>query len=74
MKPMSIIGILLIIAGIAGFLFGGFDYTTTETVAEIGNVELTDTDEERFNISPYASGAVLVTGLVLLVLGARKKG
>lgn len=73
MKPMSIIGALLIVAGILGFLFGGFDYSTTETVAEIGNVEIKDTDEERFEVSQYASGAILATGLVLFIVGMRKK-
>ena len=38
MKPLSIIAVLLIIAGIAGFVFGGFDYSTTDTVVEIGNM------------------------------------
>lgn len=73
MKPLSIIGAILIVAGIAGFIFGGINYSETETVAEIGNVELQDTDDKRLNISPYASGAILATGLVLLVLGVRKK-
>lgn len=73
MKPMTIIGAILIVAGIAGFVFGGFGYSETETVAEIGNVQVQDTDEERVNLSPYASGAILATGLVLLVLGARRR-
>ena len=73
MKPINIIAVLLIIAGIAGFVFGGFDYSTTETVAEIGSLEIKNTDENRLSVSPYAAGAILATGLVLLVLGGRGK-
>lgn len=73
MKPLSIVGALLIIAGILGFIFGGVNYSETETVAEVGNVELQDTDDKRIEIPPMASGAILVTGLVLFVVGMRRK-
>lgn len=73
MKPLTIVGMLLILAGILGFLFGGVDYSETETVAEIGDIQLQDTDKKRLEIPPLASGAILVTGLVLFVVGMRRK-
>lgn len=74
MKPLSMFGALLIVASILGFIFGGLNYSETETVVEVGDVKLQDTDDKRIAIPPIASGAMLVTGLVLFVVGVRSKG
>lgn len=73
MKGISIVGAILIAIGILGFVLGGVSYQETETVAEIGDFSLKDTDEKTFSLPPLASGAILGTGVILLILGVARK-
>lgn len=70
---MKGLGIVLIVLGILGFIFGGIAFTRTETVADIGPIEIQATEKERIPIAPIASGAAVVAGLVLVLAGARKR-
>ncbi|EKD69867.1 MAG: hypothetical protein ACD_46C00712G0013 [uncultured bacterium] len=69
---VTIVGILLIILGIAGFASKYFSYTTEEKIAEIGTVKITDQQENTVFISPLYSGLVLAAGVILVVVGSRK--
>jgi hypothetical protein len=72
MNMLRILGILLIVAGIAGLALGGFEYTQTKEVAKIGPLDLKAKEQKRVTIPPLASGAVLAVGAVLLVAGRKK--
>ena len=39
MKPAVIVGVLLIIVGIAGLAFGGFSFTHKEKVIDLGPIQ-----------------------------------
>lgn len=69
---MKIFGVILILAGIAGFVFGGFKFKETDKVADIGPVEINKEQTHSFPVTPIASGAILLAGIVLLVVGAKK--
>lgn len=69
---MKVLGIVLIVVGILGFVFGGFKFKQTEKVADLGPVEINKQETHSFPIAPLASGAILIAGLVLVVVGARK--
>jgi hypothetical protein len=71
---MKGLGIVLIVLGILGFLFGGIVFTRKETVAEIGPMKIEATEKDRIPITPIASGAALVAGIALVLAGARKRG
>jgi len=71
---MKGLGIVLIVLGILGFLFGGIVFSRQETVAEIGPIEIQATEKERIPIAPIASGAALVAGIALVIAGTRKRG
>lgn len=73
MKPLVIIGILLTLLGISGFIFGGVSWTETETVAEIGSLKITDNDEKGFQVPPVAAGICIAVGVVFVSLGAMRK-
>ena len=47
MRPTSIIGLLLIIGGLAVLLMGGFSYTKSDKVLDIGPLEATVQTKER---------------------------
>ncbi len=68
---VGIIGIILIIAGILGFIFGGISFTESETVMDVGPLEVQQERERSIPIGPMASGAAVVVGLVLVVASRR---
>lgn len=73
MKPLMIVGILLIALGIFGFARGGFSYTKEKGKADLGPVEVKVTDKEKVRLSPALSGLALAGGVVLVFAGARKR-
>ena len=73
MKPISIIGILLIVAGIAALVLGEVSFTKSETVVQIGDAKLEAQTRETYPIPTVAGIAGIVAGVVLLVVGYRKR-
>ena len=72
MKAMRIVGVLLLVLGLAGFLTGGFSFTKDITQAKLGPLELTVKEKESVNIPQWMSLGAMVLGGVVLVLGFRK--
>ena len=73
MKPVTIIGIVLIILGIIGFATGGISFTHRKKVADLGSVQISRETQDTLPLSPIFSTASLVVGLGLVVVGARAK-
>ena len=72
MKAMRIVGVLLLVLGLAGFLTGGFSFTKDTTQAKLGPLELTVKEKESVNIPQWMSLGAMVIGGVVLVLDFRK--
>lgn len=72
MNAMRIVGVLLLVLGLAGFLTGGFSFTKESTQAKIGPLELTVKEKESVNIPQWLSLGAMVLGGAVLVLGFRK--
>ena len=72
MNAIRIVGIILIVAGIAGFFTGGFSFTKDSTAAKIGPIELTVKEKETVNFPQWLSIAAVVAGVAALALGGRK--
>jgi hypothetical protein len=72
MKPATIIGIILIALGIAGFALGGFSFTKKEKVLDVGPVEATADDKKTVPIPPLLAGIAIVGGVILVAAGARR--
>jgi hypothetical protein len=68
----KIFGMILIAAGLAGLVWGGFTYTTREKVIDIGPIHASRDETHTVPLPPIAGGLALVGGMVLLVTG--KKG
>jgi uncharacterized membrane protein len=69
---ISVIGILLILAGIGVFAYQGFTYTKQEKIAQIGDVNITADTQKTVYFPPIVGGLALVAGLVLVVVGRKK--
>jgi uncharacterized membrane protein len=69
---LSIVGIVLVVVGIAILAYQGFTYTQHETVAQIGNLQVTADTQKTVSLPPVAGGIALIAGIVLVVV-ARKR-
>lgn len=69
---MKVLGVILIVLGILGFIFRAITYTTEEEIIDLGPVEATAKEEHTIPIPELASGAALVGGIVLVILGTRR--
>lgn len=72
MKTAFIAGIVLILLGALGLAYGGIHYTKHERVFDAGPIHATRDEPQTVTIPPVLSGIVLVGGIVLLVVGAKR--
>ena len=72
MNPMKMLGIVLIVAGALGLVYGGFTYTKETHEAKIGPLTLSVTDKETVNVPIWAGVGAIVIGGLLLVFGSKK--
>ena len=66
------VGVILIVLGLLGLAWGGFNYTTREKVVDIGPIHATREVTHNIPIPPIAGGLALVGGIVLLVVGGKE--
>ncbi len=71
MSAVKIVAILLIVAGIAGLLYGKFSYTKETHETKIGPLELSVKDKETVNVPAWAGVGAIVVGGALLLFGRR---
>ena len=68
MSALKMVGLVLIVAGILGLVYGGFSYTRETHEARIGPLELSVKDKETVNVPVWAGvGAIVLGGILLLV-------
>ena len=70
---MKLIGILLIVFGVVALLVGSISYTRREKVLDIGPIQATQEKREMIPLSPIAGIAAVGAGLVLVVVGSRRR-
>jgi hypothetical protein len=70
MRPLVLLGLLLMAIG--GFvLYNGGSFTTRKKLVEVGDVKVTAPDKHA--VPDWASGAVMVLGLGLVVTGIQRR-
>jgi multidrug transporter EmrE-like cation transporter len=72
MKPISIVGLLLVVVGIAALAIGRFSYTTEEKVLEVGPLVATADQEHTVHIPDIVGILAIVAGVALVVAGRRR--
>jgi hypothetical protein len=73
MKPISLVGIVLIVLGAVALVYQGINYTRQKKVLDVGSVHLTTESHERIPLPPIVGGLALVGGVILLVVGTRSQ-
>ena len=72
LKPLAIVGVLLILVGVAALAYQSVTYTSRETVIDIGPVHATAERERTLPLPPLVGIAAVAGGVALLVAGIRK--
>jgi hypothetical protein len=65
------VGVILIVLGLLGLAWGGFNYTTRERVVDIGPIHATREETHNVPVPPIAGALALVGGVALLVVGRK---
>lgn len=73
MNATRLIGIVLIVAGIAALGMGSFSFTKETHQAKLGPLELSVKEQETVNFPAWAGVAAIVAGAALLVFGGKKR-
>ena len=64
---LKIVGIVLVVLGVAGLAYGGLSWTRRDTVLDAGPIKITADKTERMPLPPLAGGLLLVAGVVLIL-------
>jgi len=73
MNMFKTAGIVLIIAGVLGLVYGGFSYTKDTTAVKLGSLELSVREKERVNVPLWAGIGAIALGVGLLVAAGRSR-
>ncbi len=70
MRPLGIVGVILIIAGIVVLAMKGISYTKDRDAVKIGGIEIAK--EDRGFVPPVAGIIAVVAGVALVAAGRKK--
>lgn len=70
---LKLIGILLIVFGVAALAVGGFSYTKREKVLDIGPLQATTEERKTIPLSPIVGLAAVAGGIALVVVGSKTR-
>jgi len=73
MKNMSVLGVILIVLGVAALVYQGITYTSRDTVIDIGPVHATADRERTLPLPPVMGIAAMAGGAALVIAGSRKR-
>ncbi len=71
MRGISLVGIVLIVLGLAALVYQGITYTKRDTIVDIGPVHATAEREHTLPLPPIVGIVSVAAGVVLLVAGRR---
>jgi hypothetical protein len=71
MKPLMIVGLILIVLGVIALAYQGISYTTREKVVDIGPLKVEKSKERTIPLPPVLGGVAVAAGVVLMIAGAR---
>jgi len=72
MKSTAMIGVFLVLLGVAALVYQGITYTTRETVLDLGPIQATKETTKTMPLPPVLGGMALLGGVFLIVLGAKR--
>ena len=73
MKPLVVVGIVLILFGIFALSYDRISYTTKEKIVDIGPLQATAEKEKSIPLPPLLGGLALVAGVGMVAVGYKSK-
>jgi hypothetical protein len=71
MKPIAMLGVVLIVLGIAGLFFGRVGWTETKPVVQLGPLQINSQEDHTIWIPTAAGIAAVMAGVGLVFAGKR---
>ena len=65
------LGIILIVLGVLGLVYGGVSYTTSEKIVDIGPIHATRDKTHNIPLAPIGGALALIGGIVILAAGRK---
>ena len=72
MNPTKLLGVVLIVGGVLGLLYGGFSFTRETHDVKLGPIELSVKEKQSVNVPVWAGVAAIAAGAALLLFGGKK--
>ena len=66
MNATKLVGIVLIVAGCLGLVYGGFSYTRETTGVQLGPIALKVEEKQTVNVPLIVSAGAVIVGVLLL--------
>jgi hypothetical protein len=71
MRPLLVIGLILVVLGMVAVAVPSFTFFTTERVADVGFFKIDISRPHTIVFNPIVGGVALAAGIVLVVVGLR---
>jgi hypothetical protein len=71
MRPLVMIGLILVVLGIVALAVPSFTFFTTERVADVGFFKIDISRPHTIVFNPIVGGVALAAGIVLVIVGLR---
>jgi hypothetical protein len=71
MRPLVVIGFILLVLGIAALAIPSFTFFTTERVADVGFFTIDMSRPHTIVFNPIVGGIAVAAGIVLTIVGLR---
>ena len=68
---MKALGIVLVVLGIVGLIYGGVSWTQRDKVIDAGPIEITKNETKSIPVPPIAGAVFLVAGVLVLMQGKK---
>jgi uncharacterized membrane protein HdeD (DUF308 family) len=71
-KPVTVVGVVLIVLGVLALAYQGITYTTREKVIDLGPLKASVDKERTIPLPPILGVLALAGGVVLVIVGSRR--
>jgi hypothetical protein len=72
MKPVTLVGIALIVLGVLALAYQGITYTTREKVIDLGPLQASVEKKKSIPLPPVVGALALAGGVVMVFIGSRR--
>jgi uncharacterized membrane protein YidH (DUF202 family) len=73
MNARRMIGVVLVVIGIAALAWGGLFWNDKDTILDAGPLQVTTTEREGFAVPPVLGIIAIVGGVILLFVPDRRR-